>query len=33
MLFDSHAHYDDEKFDNDRYEIINRPTKMGFHTF
>lgn len=24
MLFDTHAHYDDEKFDNDRNEVIER---------
>ena len=29
MLFDSHAHYDDEKFDNDRSEVINKANENG----
>ncbi|MCX8130786.1 MAG: TatD family hydrolase [Clostridia bacterium] len=29
MLFDSHAHYDDERFSQDRYEIINRVFESG----
>jgi TatD DNase family protein len=29
MLFDSHAHYDDEKFVEDRYEVIERAHKNG----
>lgn len=29
MLFDSHAHYDNEKFDEDRDEIINNAFKSG----
>ena len=29
MLFDSHAHYDDSKFDKDRYEIINKAHESG----
>jgi TatD DNase family protein len=29
MLFDSHAHYDDEKFDNDRYDIIKKAHENG----
>lgn len=32
-LFDSHAHYDDEKFDNDRYEIIEEIHKSGVTKF
>lgn len=32
-LFDSHAHYDDEKFDNDRYEIIEEIRKSGVTKF
>lgn len=32
-LFDSHAHYDDEKFDNDRYEIIEEIYKSGVTKF
>lgn len=29
MLFDSHAHLDDEKFSHDRYEIINKARESG----
>lgn len=29
MLFDTHAHYNDEKFDGDRYETIERAFKNG----
>ncbi|MEA1974590.1 MAG: TatD family hydrolase [Bacillota bacterium] len=29
MLFDSHAHISDEKFDNDRDEVINRAKENG----
>ncbi|MCX7923758.1 MAG: TatD family hydrolase [Clostridia bacterium] len=29
MLFDTHAHYDDEKFDNDRYEVLKRVHEGG----
>lgn len=29
VLFDSHAHYDDEKFEEDRYEIIKQVYKSG----
>ena len=29
MYFDSHAHYDDKKFDNDRYELIREMHKNG----
>lgn len=29
MLFDSHAHLDDEKFDQDRYEVINKARESG----
>lgn len=29
MLFDTHAHYDDEKFDMDRYEVIEAAHKSG----
>ncbi|MDP4093777.1 MAG: TatD family hydrolase [Bacillota bacterium] len=29
MLFDSHAHYDDEKFDADRYEVIEKLHNEG----
>jgi TatD DNase family protein len=29
MLFDTHAHYDDERFEEDRYEIINNAHKEG----
>jgi len=29
MLFDTHAHYDDEKFEEDRYEIIEKAYKSG----
>ena len=32
-LFDSHAHYDDEKFDNDRKEIIEQTLKNGVSNF
>lgn len=28
-FFDSHAHYDDEKFDEDRQEIINKIYQEG----
>ncbi len=29
MLFDSHAHYDNEKFDGDRYEVISNVREKG----
>lgn len=29
MLFDTHAHYDDEKFDNDRHEVIEKVHREG----
>lgn len=29
MIFDSHAHYDDEAFDEDREELLNTMTKEG----
>ncbi|HEX9062043.1 MAG TPA: TatD family hydrolase, partial [Clostridia bacterium] len=29
MLFDSHAHYDNEKFDCDRYEVISNVREKG----
>lgn len=29
MLFDTHVHYDDKKFDEDRDEVINRAYKSG----
>lgn len=29
MFFESHAHYDDEKFDVDRYELIEKLNKNG----
>lgn len=29
MLFDSHAHYDDEKYTKDRYEVIGRAHEQG----
>lgn len=29
QLFDSHAHYNDEKFDNDRYELIEKIYESG----
>ena len=32
-FFDSHAHYDDEKFDKDRYEIIDRIYHDGVTKF
>lgn len=32
-LFDSHAHYDDEKFNNDRYEIIEKIYASGVTKF
>lgn len=32
-LFDSHAHYDDEKFDEDRYELIEEIYKSGVTKF
>ena len=32
-LFDSHAHYDDKKFDNDRYEIIEEIYNSGITKF
>ena len=28
-FFDSHAHYDDEKFDEDREEVLNKIYKAG----
>jgi len=32
-LFDSHAHYDDEKFENDRYEVIEKIYESGVTKF
>ena len=32
-LFDSHAHYDDEKFDQDREEIIQKIYDSGVEKF
>ena len=32
MIFDSHSHYDDEAFDNDRYEIIEGLKEGGVGT-
>lgn len=32
MYFDTHAHYDDEKFDNDRYEVIQEVHQDGVDT-
>ena len=32
-LFDSHAHYNDEKFYNDRKEIIEQTLKNGVSNF
>ncbi len=29
MYFESHAHYDDRKFDNDRYELIKKIHEGG----
>ncbi|NSW89742.1 MAG: TatD family hydrolase [Firmicutes bacterium] len=29
MLFDTHAHYDDERFDKDRYEVIEKVHQEG----
>ncbi|MFZ5985599.1 MAG: TatD family hydrolase [Bacillota bacterium] len=29
MLFDSHAHYDDEKFKDDKYDVINKAYESG----
>jgi len=29
MLFDTHAHYDDNKYDEDRYEVIQRAHESG----
>lgn len=29
MLFDTHAHYDDPKFDKDRYEVIEKAHESG----
>lgn len=29
MLFDTHTHFDDEKFDEDRYEMINKAHDSG----
>lgn len=29
MIFDSHAHYDDEAFDNDRVDVINKIKNAG----
>ena len=33
VLFDSHAHYDDEKFDNDRVEVIKSIYDSGVEKF
>jgi len=33
MLFDSHAHYDNKRFDEDRFEVIKRPMTAAFPTF
>ncbi len=32
MIFDSHAHYDDEKFDSDRDELLNSFPEKGIET-
>lgn len=32
MIFDTHAHYDDEQFDNDRDELLNSMPKNGVGT-
>ena len=32
MYFDSHAHYNDEKFESDRTDIINEIYKSGVTT-
>ena len=32
-LFDSHSHYNDEKFDNDRDEIIKETLNSGVSNF
>ena len=29
MIFDSHAHYDDEQFEADRYELLDEIHKSG----
>ena len=29
MLFDTHAHYDDERFNEDRYDVINKAHESG----
>ena len=29
MYFDTHAHYDDERFDNDRDELLGKMPKNG----
>ena len=32
MIFDSHAHYDDEQFDDDREELLGSMTSLGVGT-
>lgn len=32
MIFDTHAHYDDQKFDEDRMELLDDMLKMGVET-
>ena len=33
MIFDTHCHYDDEKYDNDRDELIRTMEKEGVRHF
>jgi len=33
MLFDSHAHYDNKRFDEDRFEVIKKAYDSAFPTF
>lgn len=32
MIFDTHAHYDDQQFDDDRYELLNELPNLGVGT-
>ena len=32
MIFDSHAHYEDEKFDSDRIELLSGMREKGIGT-
>ena len=32
MIFDTHAHYDDKQFDNDRDELLNSMREKGVGT-